>query len=352
MITRYVNTASTVGTQDGTTNTPGNSGTAAFESLRTALNSLGASLSDAATIWCSGTAADTLNCTQAHLDFQTSATNYLRIVGDNITGKWNTSAYRIEVTDASAFYNNNLSHVRLENLQHQITATTSIGTNYNCFRLATANNNVTPVDHRYTSCIARAVRTGTDHIVGFIDSDPAGSPGGGTCVRINCIAYGNGYCGFNSDGGTWAQSNCINYNCTAYGMAFNYLDPQINYNCIGDSNTTGDGFDFLAMSPATQSHNCSGDSSATGTGSLINKNTTIHFVNAGIGTDADFHLLSNSICIEAGVNDPGGGLYSADIDGQTRTSTWDIGADEYVDAGGGGGSLLPSRHPMAHLLVR
>jgi len=35
-ITRFVNTASTAGTQDGTTNTPGNSGTAAYEALATA----------------------------------------------------------------------------------------------------------------------------------------------------------------------------------------------------------------------------------------------------------------------------------------------------------------------------
>ena len=51
-------------------------------------------------------------------------------------------------------------------------------------------------------------------------------------------------------------------------------------------------------------------------------------------TNGDFHLKSTDTdLIGAGVDDPGSGLFSDDIDGETRTSVWDIGADEYVSAG-------------------
>ena len=48
--------------------------------------------------------------------------------------------------------------------------------------------------------------------------------------------------------------------------------------------------------------------------------------------NGDFSLKSGSVCIGAGVGDPGSGLYSDDILGNTRTSPWDIGAFEYVSA--------------------
>lgn len=51
-------------------------------------------------------------------------------------------------------------------------------------------------------------------------------------------------------------------------------------------------------------------------------------------TNGDFHLKSTDTdLIGAGTDDPGSGLYSDDIDGETRTSTWDIGADEYIAVG-------------------
>lgn len=45
--------------------------------------------------------------------------------------------------------------------------------------------------------------------------------------------------------------------------------------------------------------------------------------------NGDFSLKSDSVCIGAGTDNPGSGLYSDDIIGTSRTSTWDIGAFEY-----------------------
>lgn len=320
MTNRFVNTASTPG-GDGTTN-----GTAganrAFASLAEALDSLPATLTDAYTITCSGATADTTTVNQAHWDFDTSATNFLTIVGDNTTGKYNPNAYHIEVTNQHGIYNSQASHVRIQKVQVQVTANTSTGDNYNCFRLATANNNTTNIDHRFEKCIAKMVVTGTDNVYGFDDSDPVTFTG--TCKRINCLAYGGGFAGFQSDGSSWATSNLYNYNCTAYGNEFNFIDVQICKNCLATANTTGDGFDFAFTGSSGHNNNASGDTSAVGTSSRISQ--TFSFVNAGAG---DFHLQSGDTGAKGfGATDPGSGLYSDDIDGDTRNAPWDIGIDQ------------------------
>lgn len=331
MITRYVNTASTAG-GNGTTN--GTSGaTRAFASLAEALDSLPTTLVDAVTIYCSGSAADTASVTQVHWDFTTSSTNYILIIGEQSpnfpggspTGKYDTSKYRMELTNSDGIYNNNAGHARIEGLQIQVTVTTSIANDYNCFRLATANNLNGPVDHRFGYCIAKIVVSGgaTDNVFGFINSDPTS---GGTCQLYNCLAYG-GYCGYGSDGTAWAASNLKNYNCTAWGNEFNWMDVQICVNCLSANPTTGDGFGFLSTGSTGHRNNASDESSAVGTNSRINQ--TFSFVDV---TGRDFHLTStDSGARNFGLANPSA-LYSDDIDGQARTGSWDIGFDEYVAA--------------------
>ncbi len=55
------------------------------------------------------------------------------------------------------------------------------------------------------------------------------------------------------------------------------------------------------------------------------------FVDAANG---DFTLKSGSGLVGNGTDDPGSGLYSDDINGDIRTSTWDVGADEFISAAG------------------
>jgi hypothetical protein len=70
----------------------------------------------------------------------------------------------------------------------------------------------------------------------------------------------------------------------------------------------------------------------TGSGNTHDRvSQTFTFAAAG-----DYHLASNDAgAKDYGVSDPGSGLFSDDIDGVTRTGTWDIGADEYVAAATG-----------------
>lgn len=329
MITRYVNTASSPG-GDGTT--PATSGAnRAYASCADALAPYHlTTLTDVLRIYCAGTAADTASLDHTPLELYTTPTNYLELIGDNQTGKWNTSAYRIEVTNSAGLYNQYAAHVRIYNFQIMVKCTN--GGTHSIYRLATANNDTSSGAgyQIFKNCIARQDPTSTSGSThGFIDSDPGGA--GGTCYRINCLAYDCGNTGFVSDGTTWATNNLYNYNCTAYGNFYNFVDVQKCVNCLSADPGFGAGACYISTGTTGHSNNASTDSTAGGTSARINQ--TFTFVDAA---SDDFHLASTDAgAKDFGLSDPGSGLYTDDIDGQTRTGSWDIGADEYVAAGGG-----------------
>jgi len=78
--------------------------------------------------------------------------------------------------------------------------------------------------------------------------------------------------------------------------------------------------------------------SADDTGSVGLRNiavNTTNFTNVTGGSE-DFHLPSGSALIDVGTNTSGEGAplnFTTDIDGQSRSGTWDVGADEYVAVG-------------------
>lgn len=103
------------------------------------------------------------------------------------------------------------------------------------------------------------------------------------------------------------------YNCTAVDCSTGY------------SNGIGADVNFIAT-------NCGSSGATTGFTSYITQTTcsssTPSFVNSGAD---DFHLSpGDTIWQDQGTSNPGSGLFSDDIDGQTRTGSWDIGADEYL----------------------
>jgi hypothetical protein len=122
------------------------------------------------------------------------------------------------------------------------------------------------------------------------------------CTIENC------YYGVDQDAGTCNVINCIIANCSD-GLigAFN----QYRYLCDDDNDDDGDGHN---QSPA------GGDW------------TTVFNNLAG----EDYSIKNTGTAYDNGYDNPGSGLYSDDIREFTRTSTWDIGAFEYDDSGGGG----------------
>lgn len=267
----------------------------------------------------------------------TSATNYIRVYtpsGERHDGKRNTSKYRLEVNSGTAdtqVLSINEEYVRVEGLQTQMTLSGSptiysIGINVilagasdvrienNIINLVKGANNtqyLSGVEFTNTSASARLKLSNNivyDWIAGTVESR-----------------------GIQFDGGT-------------NGSAI-YAHNNTSQNCqIGFSNGVGAGVTFLAK-------NCGAASCTTGFSTNITQTTCSStaptFVNAGAD---DFHLQSSDTTWkDAGTDLSADANYpiTLDIDGSTRTGTWDIGADEYVAAGGStfgpiikGGSIL------------
>lgn len=145
----------------------------------------------------------------------------------------------------------------------------------------------------------------------------------------NNIVYGGwGYSGIT----TYSDNTAVQYvyNNTVYGCGSG-LKPQSNdtvaKNNICYNNTTD--YDNVAYFIDPSTHNLSKDATAPALGTYyINK--TLTFTNTGAGTE-DFHLVSGDTdAIDLGSDLSGESIFTDDIDGVTRTGTWDIGADEYV----------------------
>lgn len=89
---------------------------------------------------------------------------------------------------------------------------------------------------------------------------------------------------------------------------------------------------FTGTFHADSNNNVSSDASAPGTNKAINKTDyAAYFVDH---TTGDFHLKDTSFNLWGISGTDLSGTFTTDIDGQTRTGAWDIGADQYVAAGG------------------
>ena len=132
--------------------------------------------------------------------------------------------------------------------------------------------------------------------------------------------------------------NTFIHNNTIYGIYNNDLNGG---DAIGISNTSsGEVYNNVVMNlfsendletyyvfgGTTHDYNASGDSSATGTNSLINVADT-QFTETSSGIE-DFHLATGSDLIGTGTDLSSD--FTNDIDNDTRSDPWDIGADEYI----------------------
>jgi hypothetical protein len=142
----------------------------------------------------------------------------------------------------------------------------------------------------------------------------------------NCIIY---------DGESWGIA-CLNNmvdadidNCTVHGMKGNGYGIYNSgwgtlrvTNCIA---VDGTGESFYGGGPMTDSYCISSDATAVGTGSRQNISGADLFVSTAAGSE-DFHLKIGCEAIDNGTLLTG---FTTDIDGETRSGPWDIGADEY-----------------------
>jgi len=254
--------------------------------------------------------------------FTVSADYYVHIyttAAARHNGKWDTGAYRL-VTATSCLVCS-VDYTRIEGLQFDISSSTA--SSYSNCNLTTA------IGSRISNCIAKW--SGTTSSTGHCFDIDGGATAATPCLIWNCIAYDAPDYGFQLTG---AENDSIYvYNCTAIGCVRGYYTSYgdtIAKNCVGFGNSD---VAFYGTYDGTSTKNAYDNGSDPGSAGVD--------ISAEVGTDLfadynadDFHLKSGSALIGAGADDPGSGLYSDDIDGDSRVSTWDIGADEYVAAGG------------------
>ena len=278
-----------------------------------------------------GAAADTSNPNITGTT--TDATRYLRFVVDQSRrhdGKWNTGVYRLVNNGYSGALLVNESFVRLEGLQVEQTRTgAGAGTPAGGIKVQDSGSSG---DIRVENCILRYTGDYTNQVenYGIYDADAGSSQ---VLIVRNNIVYDfdrNLLLRTGTSDVTVAYNNTLvdgvtegfSYRLYGSGATF-YMKNNLvqgsatNYNADGSSGAT-----------LTSATNLSEDASSPNS---ANRSKVITFVNEGSN---DFHLDSGETdAVDAGT-DLSGDTYSfsTDIDGATRSGTWDIGADEITAA--------------------
>lgn len=327
---------------------PGGSGSSGnpYSNLAEALTPfrLAGSTSNPYRIWCSGVTQDPAFNGSWSLDhsvweFVTSPTNKIQIIGNNTGRKWDSTKYHIGVTNRAALYNQYAAHVEIYNVQIQVKVTD--GVEYHCFRLSTANNDTTNGAgyFLFRNCVSRRDPTSTSgQVNGFYNSILGG--GNGDLYAVNCLHIGTvtntNDRGFSQADAAWGDAHAKYYNCGAAKVQYGFESTFVK-------NSWGAGCAFGFISPVTGSDYCAeNDGNGIGGGGTHNKsnaNFTSTFVDAANG---DYGIQSGDTVLEdAGLTNPGSGLFFDTIDGKTRNGAWSIGPTQFDAAAAASGGRGP-----------
>jgi hypothetical protein len=258
--------------------------------------------------------ADASNCV-IH-NYTTDATRYINIYTTSAArhlGVWSTSYYRIVATGGNTpkidLYTN---YTRITGLQLHSTETPG-GTECAIIIQTGGGNNCW-----ISKCILRGGRysvwlAGTDSPTVYFWNNIIYTASVGAFVMVNGNPTVNIYSstfigtdyGIRNLGGTAVVKNCYAYGTTSY------VGCTITTSASSDASTGTAGLRSIAY-------------------------TTANFTNVTANSE-DLHLVLGSALIDVGTNTSGDSAplnFTDDIDGVTRSGTWDIGADEYVSAGG------------------
>lgn len=280
----------------------GSSGSGAYATLNYALAQNEQDLTDAGgdilIINCAGAVVDSTNVAATSIDgYTTSSTSYLEVKGNNTSGKYDSSKYHFTGT-----INVRVGYMRFTDIQ--------MGTNGITY---TSTGNV-------VSIISRSVFYG-GAVVQFQN---------GTVYILNTLIYdtNNGVAFYNAYGTAGYA-----YNCTFIGSSNRVVRTSgsvtVVKNCVVvgtfNENFYADGGGAFTGS----NYNTSSDATTSG-GANDQASVTPTFVDSG---NKDYHLASNDTIakgqgvITSGESDPLN--FTDDIDGNIRTTSWDIGCDEF-----------------------
>lgn len=331
MATFYVRTSSAGG--DGTADTDSGT-TAAYASLSLFEDARNGVLSEATTVYCSvgsGTAADTTAVAIA--GWTASAANYLQVEaksGEKASTKWSATKYRLEVANANALHLSAIDYVRVVGLQCGVTA---MSANYQ----APIYVNIVgaSTDIRIDSCYLKVKE-------GLTSRAPAlyVPSGAGIALKVwntICETRSNSTHAY-SCGITIVNAATVEiYNCTCIGGTYGI--NRVTSGTVTAKNTYGYGVTAGFTGTITTSYCASNTAELSGTGDVdsVAKATAsgAYFADVSANDNADWAIGASSALCNVGAA-PGGSAplnYTVDINGATRTTNYDIGADEYVAAG-------------------
>lgn len=259
----------------------------------------------------------------------TDATRYILVTcpsTERHSGIYSTSKYRLEVSNNTPFRIDHGVFITVEWLQIHLVTGTDMRVVY--FGGATASaSNIT-----LRNCIVRSYG-GAQYNAG-IHASYTGNSSSNIYVYNNLVYGGDtvnnvhNY-GLQSDivGNYYFFNNTI---ISRYGVKRNNGTFILKNNLFQVVESTGTG----TMGAGTNYNRTNLSSlgyTVTGGGNTSDATSqTFTFVDSS-ATPPDFHLASNDAGAKnLGVSDPGSGLFSNDIDGQTRYGSWDVGADEII----------------------
>jgi len=288
------------------------------------------------TVYCrsSGGTADT-STINIGVDWTLDSTHYIQIIGADFPadGIYDGTKYRIARTN-NTLLDISAAPVYVINIQFELTVT-AFASPY-CIYF----HSVTETDTVYVdSCICKGIITSSN---AYPRAIYANAPNASIAI-YNTIGYGFDY-------GTKSfdlrfihmhqNSTCAVYNCTAWSNDYNYSIVAAGTGSLSIYNSiAADGATANFTNVTTIDYCCSDAGDGTHAQTPSGGSWANELNNTASG---DFSLVSGGNCIGNGTDNPSSGLYSDDIIGTIRSSTWDIGAFEYEAAppAAGGGQVI------------
>jgi len=256
----------------------------------------------------------------------TSATDYIEIIQDDTPtdGVFDATKYRIAAAGTMLYLRVDFIYLRGVQL-HMVRTGTQEGRAIDC-----SGQNASATVH-IDSCIIKCESTTTGEQVGIWTGADAAS-----YIIYNTTVYGVQNGANANHYGVWAAVGiCYVHNCTIYDCYRGVYD-QIGWVSVIGS-VIGDCVDDILNGNYVY-NNCTNDNDGTNPQIPLSQDWDNELADANNG---DFHIVAGGNCIGNGVDDPYNlGVFSDDIRGVARTSTWDIGAYEVGDDPGGSGGVI------------
>ena len=249
----------------------------------------------------------------------TDAPNYIRIYtlsSDRHDGTWSTDKYRLEAASASSgILINTEQYVRVEGIQIRNTQVSPSGTASVYREIVIAGTNS---DVRIEDCIFRDGRFSV-RLESIIS--------GATVYMFNNMIYGSTVGALAT---VHANTTLSSYSNALIGVTygiFNVLGTITAKNCYCKGTS--------AYSGTIAKTTCA-SSDTSGSAGLQNiAYDTNNFIGITPGSE-NLHLPSGSALINVGTDTSGEGAplnFTTDIDGDTRSGSWDVGPDQFISAG-------------------